>query len=166
MAMEWCFQFVPQNTLLCSRPTDGWYQFHVTDTQHWVTELGVWERETVCCGDGRRVLLVRLRVFVNALSELHFYVSAIVYRYSRIFVGRLLDNYYLVLKSVDMQIVLRFLAFVNVWMAYHVACATCITEQWNPALRPSWYYGHYILAWTKAQSDTLYLKNPFNAPPR
>ena len=34
---------------------------------------------------------MRLRVFVNALSEFHFRISAIVYRYSRIFLTSLVE---------------------------------------------------------------------------
>lgn len=34
---------------------------------------------------------MRLRVFFNALSEFHFHVSAIVYRYRRIFLTSLVE---------------------------------------------------------------------------
>jgi len=32
----------------------------------------------------------------------------------------------------------------------------------TPLIRPPRYYGHFILAWKKAQSVISYLKNPFN----
>ena len=62
-----------------------------------------------------------------------------------------------------MQIVLRFLAFVNFWMAYHIACVACITEQWNLALAGILLLWPLYSGLNKAQSDTLYLKNPFDA---